>query len=133
VRILSPVLGDKMQTGTAVSTTKESIMFQAKLLDAPQAVGKAQITKMDVSQGTHSHKLKDAGLGLVIGGAVAAGITAMAWRKKGQGSGLDFGRVGDSEFAGVFGGALGAFTGLVIGARQTDNWAPVEIPPSPIL
>jgi hypothetical protein len=129
VRILSAVLGDRKEQGTVVSTTKESIVFQQKSLNVPQTLGVNAISQMDISQGTHSRALKGAFWGLWIGGAVVAGITAATWQKpKDCGFCMDFGRGGDAAMAGVFGGALGAVVGLLVGAMPTETWVPVDIP-----
>jgi hypothetical protein len=131
VRILSPVLGGQKTTGTVVSATKESILFQPRSLETPQALGVSAITRIDVSQGTHSRKLKGAGLGFLIGGLGAAAITAATWSKpKDCFMCMDFGRAGDSAFMGGFGGIVGALAGLIVGSHQTESWRAVEIPRS---
>jgi hypothetical protein len=129
VRILSPVLGEKKEQGTVVSMTSESILFRQKSAQASQSLGVNAITQMDVSRGTHSRKLKGAGLGFVIAGLASAAITAATWQKpKDCFMCMDFGRAGDSAFIGAFGGAVGAVVGLLVGARQTETWEPVYIP-----
>src|SRR4051812_29593650 len=126
VRILSPVLGDQKTTGTLVSGNRESILFQARSLETPQPLGVSAITQMDVLQGTHSHKLKGAGLGFLIGGLGTAAIAAATWKKpKECFMCMDFGRGGDAAFAGAFGGAIGAVVGLLVGSHQTETWMPV--------
>jgi len=129
VRILSPVLGDSKEQGTVISATKESIVFQQKSLNAPQSLGMSAISQIDVSQGTHSRKLKGLAWGFAIGAGLAAGITAATWQKpKDCGFCMDFGRGGDSAIAAPFGGILGGVVGLLFGAMQTESWVPVDIP-----
>jgi hypothetical protein len=129
VRILTPVLGDKKEQGTVLSMTNESILFRQKSAQSSQSLGVNAITQLDVSQGTHSNKLKGAGLGFVIGGVLAAGITAATWKKpKDCFMCMDFGRAGDSAIGGGFGAIVGGVVGLLVGARQTDTWVPVDIP-----
>ena len=131
VRILSPVLGDNKEQGTVVSMTRESIVFQQKSVNAPQSLGVNAISQIDVSQGTHSRKLKGFGWGFAIGAGLAAGITAATWQKpKDCVFCMDFGRGGDAAMAAPFGGVLGGVVGLLFGARQTETWVPVDIPRS---
>jgi hypothetical protein len=129
VRILTPVLGDKKEQGTVVSVTNESILFREKSAQSTQSLGINTITQLDVSRGTHSNKLKGAGWGFVIGSVAAAGITAATWKKpKDCFMCMDFGRAGDSAFAGGLGGIVGSVVGLLVGARQTETWVSVDIP-----
>jgi hypothetical protein len=65
----------------------------------------------------------------VIGGIATAAITAATWKKpKDCFMCMDFGRAGDSAFAGALGGAIGGIVGLMFGARQSDTWVPIDIP-----
>ncbi len=128
VRILSPALGDKSETGTLVSSTSESIVFQRKTLK-PQSLGVGDITRMDVAQGTHARKMKGAAWGFLLGGAAAAGIAAATWKMPTNCYlCIDFGRGGDSAMAGALGGILGGIAGVLVGSRQTDTWVPVRMP-----
>ena len=129
VRILSPALGDNKEQGTVVSMTSESILFRQKSAQASQSLGVNTITRMDVSRGTHSSKLKGTGWGFLIGGVASAAITAATWKKpKDCYMCMDFGRGGDSAMAGALGGTFGAIIGLLVGSRQTETWVPVDVP-----
>jgi hypothetical protein len=136
VRILSPVFGDKTQTATVISSSPESLVFRLNAESAPQTLSTASITRMDVSTGTRSHKLKGALIGLATG-AVLGGIVGYAtWQRptcKNPNGGfgciaIDFGPTGDAAFAAGATGILGTFAGMLIGARHTDTWAPVVVP-----
>jgi hypothetical protein len=136
VRILSPVFGDKTQTATVISSSPESLVFRLNAGSAPQTLSTSTITRMDVSTGTRGHKLKGALIGLATG-AVLGGIVGYATYQRptcnnpNGGFGciaIDFGPSGDAAFVGGAAGILGTFVGMLIGARQTDTWAPVIVP-----
>ena len=133
IRILSPVFGDKKQTATVISSSPESLVFRLSSGSEPQTLSTSTITRMDISTGTRSHKLKGALIGLATG-ALVGGIVGYATYQKptckdpngGFGCfGIDFGPGGDAAFAAGAAGILGTFAGMLIGARHTDNWTPV--------
>jgi hypothetical protein len=138
VRILSPVLGDKRQTVTVISSTPDALVFRQSVQAAPQTLSSAAITRMEVSTGTRAHKMKSALIGLAVG-AAAGGILGYATYQRptcknpnNQIVGclaIDFGPSGDAAFAAGAGGVLGAIVGALIGSRQTDTWVPVTMPP----
>jgi hypothetical protein len=139
VRILSPVFGDQKQTVTVVSSSPESLVYRLTTQSEPQTLSTASITGMDISAGSHSNKLKGLLIGLATG-AVVGGIVGYAtWQRptcKDPNGGfgciaIDFGRSGDAAFAGGLGGIVGAFTGLLIGSRQSEVWVPVTVPAPP--
>jgi hypothetical protein len=135
VRILSPVLGDKRQTVTVVSSTSDALVFRQNAGVAPQTLSSGAITRMEVSTGSRAHKAKGALIGLVAGATVGGILGYATWQRPTcsdpQGFGciaLDFGRSGDAAFAGAAGGILGTIVGALIGTHQTDTWVPVTVP-----
>ena len=138
VRILSPVFGDKTQTGTVVSSSPESLVFRLNAESAPQTLSTSTIKRMDVSIGTRAHKMKGALIGFATGALVGGIVTYATWQRptcKDPNGGfgciaLDFGRSGDAAFAAGGIGILGTFAGMLIGARHTDTWAPVITTPA---
>jgi hypothetical protein len=135
VRILSPVLGDKTQTATVISSSPESLIFRLNAGSEPQTLKPSTITRMDVSTGTRAHKLKGALIGLATGALVGGAVGYATWQKptcKDPNGGFgcisfDFGRGGDAAFAAGGVGILGTIVGTLIGARYTDTWAPVIV------
>jgi hypothetical protein len=133
VRILSPVFGDRTQTGTVVSSSPESLVFRLNAESPTQTLSTSTITRMDVSIGTRAHKMKGALIGFATGALVGGAVAYATWQRptcKDVNGGFgciafDFGRGGDAAFAAGGIGILGTFAGMLIGARHTDTWAPV--------
>ena len=132
VRISSPTLGDKYQTGSVVSVTSDTLVFLPAKQSTSMAISTPNIVRMDVARGTHTSKLKGGLLGLALGVGVGAAIGAATYKPPKCGGGqwcIDlFGRQGDAVVGGVAGGLLGTISGLIIGGRQTDTWVPVAVP-----
>jgi len=133
VRILSPVFGDKTQTGTVVSSSPESLVFRLSAESPPQTLSTSTITRMDVSIGTRAHKMKGALIGFATGALVGGVVTYATWQRptcKDPNGGFgciafDFGRSGDAAFAAGGIGILGTIVGALIGTQHRDTWAPV--------
>ena len=133
VRILSPVFGDKTQTGTVVSSSPESLVFRLSAESPPQTLSTSTITRMDVSIGTRAHKMKGALIGFATGALVGGVVTYATWQRptcKDPNGGFgciafDFGRSGDAAFAAGGIGILGTIVGALIGTQHRDSWAPV--------
>jgi hypothetical protein len=135
VRVLTPAFGK--QEGTAVSVTKDSLIFRAANDAAFQPIPVAQITKLDVSTGTYSRKGTYAGVGLLIGAGLGAIAGAASYPKPtcdnrvqmcfnnivGPGS-----RKGSAILGGVLLGLVGAGVGAWVGSDPIDKWAPVALP-----
>ncbi len=67
VRVLSPVFGDQKQAGHVVSTTSDTLVFLPAKQSTSIAIGTPYIFAIDVANGTHTKKLTDALVGLLIG------------------------------------------------------------------
>jgi hypothetical protein len=130
VRIHSPIFSDNPQVGTVVKAQGDTLQFRPWRGTTSTAVGLTDISRLDLYQGTHGRKAKGALIGFLIGGGLAAGITAATWKKPTNGCGLcvDFGRGGDAAVAGLFGGVAGGLLGFLVGAHETDTWARVWLP-----
>lgn len=134
IRVLSPVLGDKMKTGTAVSVAGDTLLFRLPRQSTSQALRTGAITKMDLSTGTRAHKAKGAMIGFAAGavaGAILAYTTYSRPSCQSQALGciqLDLGRGGDTALGAGLGGVLGLLVGTIAGTRQTDTWVPVRMP-----
>ena len=125
VRIQAPIFSDNTQVGTVVKTQGDTLQFRPWRGTTSTAVGLRDITGLDVYQGTHDRKAKGALIGFLVGGGIAAGVAAAAWKPSAS---FDFGRGGDAAFAGLFGGLAGGLVGFLVGAHETDTWIPVRLP-----
>ena len=131
VRIVSPILGDRRQTGIIAASTSDTLIFRPAARDAsPIAIATPNIARIEVDSGTHSRKAKGALAGFLIGVGAGALIGAATYQKP-KPCGFCFiedSRGFDAALGGFLGGAVGAITGAVIGSRQTESWVPVAVP-----
>ena len=126
-RILSPVLGDKKQSGTIVSATPDTLFFRQSAQSPAQSLSTSQIASIEIARGTHTRGRKGALIGFLLGAGVGA-ATAAATYEPCECIALDFGRGGSAAFGGFLGGILGAGIGALVGMRHTDTWVPLEVP-----
>jgi hypothetical protein len=132
IRILSPVLGDKAQTATALSVLADTLVFRRQAGGSEALSGDA-ITHLDISTGMRAHKAKGALIGFVTGVA-AGGILGYATYKKPKcGTGewcigvMDFGQSGSAAFGAGLVGLVGLGVGAIVGAHETETWTPVSL------
>jgi hypothetical protein len=130
VKILSPVLGDRAQTGNVVSAGADTLVFRQSRDAASVAIPTPNIVKMDLSRGTHTRKARGALLGLLIGAAAGAAIGAASYKKPKPCELCFFAetRAFDTTLGGVLGGIIGTGVGVIVGALRTDTWVPVAVP-----
>jgi hypothetical protein len=132
VRILSPVLGDKKEIGTAVTATPDTLFFRQSAQGETRVLSTAMIAGIDVSAGKRSSKMKGALVGFLAGAALG-GIVGNVVGKEAENCDYCFNPSSRAELTMIvagLGGALGAGVGAVVGMRQTDIWLPVAIPRS---
>ncbi len=129
VRILSPVLGDREQTGYVVSSTSDTLVFLPAKQSTSTAISTPNIIRIEVAHGTHTQKMNDALVGLLVGAGGGA-IIGYATYKRPRPCDfcIDFGPGGQAAIAGGLGAILGTFVGVIAGSRQTDTWVPVAVP-----
>ena len=132
VRILSPALGNQLQTGSVVSATSDTVVILPAKQSFSTSIRTPDIARIEVARGTHTRKLQGALLGL-FGGAAAGAIYASATYKPPKCEPgtfcLDlFGQGGDAVAGGVLGGLVGTVVGMIVGDRKTDTWVPVAVP-----
>lgn len=132
VRILSPVLGDRAQTGSVVSATSDTLVFLPAKQSASTAVSTPNIARVDVSQGAHTHKLRGALLGFLAGAGAGLVIGSATYKPPKCDPNVwcmdMFGEAGNTVIGGVLGGLLGTITGVLIGSHESDNWVQVKLP-----
>jgi hypothetical protein len=127
VRILSPALGDKKQSGTVISTTPDTLFFRQSAQAPVRALSTSQIARMDIARGTHTRGKRGALIGFLLGAGAGAAIAAATY-KPCECFAVDFGRGGDAAIGAVLGGVLGGVTGGIVGMRQADTWVPLNVP-----
>ena len=127
VRLTAVALGGKRETGILVSANKDSVSFRPASLDNSVSFRTADVTHLEVSQGTHTRKAKGALLGFLIVGGITGGLVAATWDKDHTGF-IDFGRWGDAAIVGGELGLLGALVGTIVGSRATESWHTVSVP-----
>ena len=132
VRILSPVLGDRPQTGNVVSATSDTLVFTPAKESFTTALSTPKISRVDVAQGTSTHKLRGSLLGFLAGagsGLIIGSATYKPPKCDPDVWCLDmFGQGGSTVAGGVLGALFGTITGLLIGSHETDNWVQVTVP-----
>jgi hypothetical protein len=127
VRILSPVLGRTVQTGSIVSATSDTLVFRRGAQSTSTPIGTPSIVTIDVAQRTHTRKLTGGVLGLAIGAGVGAIIGDVTYKPCTNCFDI-FGRSGNVVAGSILGGLAGTLTGVIVGNRQFDNWVPVTVP-----
>jgi len=127
VRVTSVALGRAPVTGTLMSETIDSITFQPTGFTTTTALGTSQVTRLEVSRGTHRRVFKSALIGFVVGAAAAGAIGYATWQKT---SGFDFGRGADAAADASIGGLAGGLVGGLVGAKPVESWQSVSIPRS---
>jgi hypothetical protein len=80
VRILSPILGRTVQTGSIVSATSDTLVFRRGTQSTSTPIAAPSIVSIDVAQGTHTRKLAGGLLGLALGAGVEAIIGDVTYK-----------------------------------------------------
>jgi len=127
VRILSPIFGDRAQTGSVISATSDTLVFMPAKTSNSTAISTPNIVRLDVSSGTHSNKLKGALLGFVLGAGMGAAIGSATYKPCSNCFDI-LGRGGAIAAGSVVGGLVGTAGGMIIGSRPSDTWVPVPVP-----
>jgi len=132
VRISSPVLGDKLQVGSVLSATSDTLVFLAAKQSTSTAIGTPNIVGMDVARGTHTSKMKGSLMGFLLGAGSGAALGAATYKRPKCDPDvwcLDmFGQGGQAAVGAILGAVSGTMLGLIIGSRPTENWVPVAVP-----
>jgi hypothetical protein len=127
VRILSPVFGDRAQTGSVISATSDTLVFMPAKTSNSTAIGTPNIARLDVSNGTHTRKLGGAILGFALGAGVGAAIGSATYTPCVNCFDM-FGRSGNVAIGSFLGALAGMAGGMIIGSRPSENWVPVPVP-----
>ena len=127
-RILSPVLGGERRVGTVESVTGDTLRFRPAE-GFSVSLKPSDITRIDVSTGTHTAKAKWAAIGFLVGAAAGAGIGSATYKQCRDSFaciGDIGGRSGSVALGAVFGGLLGGAAGTLWGTRRLETWVPVS-------
>jgi hypothetical protein len=123
------VLGDQKQTGSVVSTTSDTLVFLPAKQSTSTAISTPYIFAIDVAHGTHTQKLTDALVGLLVGAGGGAIIGYATYKRpKPCAFCIDFGPGAQAIAVGALGAIGGGLVGVIFGLRQTDTWVPVSVP-----
>jgi len=130
VRIQSAVLGIGRQVGTVESVAGDTLHFRRAEDGASAALKSSDITRIEVSAGTHTSKAKGAAIGLLVGAAVGAAIGAAIY-KPCHSDGFEClgdigGRSMESAAYGILGALTGGIAGALFGSRHRETWKPVS-------
>lgn len=124
VRIQSPLLGDKKQTGTVISATPDTLFFYGQSGD--RFLSTSQIARIEIARGTHTRGRKGLAIGLLVGAALGAATAAATYEP--SGSYAVFDRGGAAALGGGFGGIVGAIIGGLAGMQLRETWVPLDVP-----
>jgi len=127
VRIQSPVLGVQRQVGTIEAVAGDTIHFRRVEDGASASLTPSDISKIEVSAGTHTSKAKGAAIGLLVGGAVGAVIGGATYTPcEGLACIGDIGgRSGSVVAVGILGALTGGIAGALWGSQHRETWKPV--------
>jgi hypothetical protein len=123
-RILGPTTDSQYTLIKVASATPDSLHYRLDHVFETRGVAWRQISKMEVSSGSHSNFLRGVGLGLLVGIVAGAALGAAS------ADGVDGYTPGAT--AALFAipvGMLGAVAGAVLGlVARTEDWIPVAVP-----
>ena len=127
IRLTAVPTGKERQTGTLISANSDSVTFRPATLNNSVAFRTADVTRLEVSHGTHTWRAKGAMLGFMIVGGITGAMTAATWDKEHAGF-MDFGRWGDAAIVGGTLGVVGAIVGAIAGTHANETWHSVPLP-----
>jgi len=130
-RILAPTTDSKYTLITVISTSTDSLRYSLEPSLDTKSLAWQQISKMEVTTGSHGRVARGAGIGFLVG--LIGGAALGAHASKGSGREADQLRGVAAVVNGLLGGALGGFVGGVIGSTQrSEDWVPVILPRSSV-
>ena len=110
--------------GAVVTQSADTLVFRRDADGSTVAVPVGQVSRLDMSGGTRTHKLRGATIGLLAGVGIGALLGLATGPDQCTGECL-FGPQFAAAVVGTAGGVVGALVGTLIGARSTEIWNPV--------
>ena len=123
-------IGDRVRTGTLLSTSPDSMVIQEPK-NVAFSVATKDVLRLEVVRGQQTHKLKGTVIGFLSGAALGALLGAATYKPSkcpGATWCLDFGEEFNVAGGAVVGAGAGTLIGLMIGAAPRDKWATVAVP-----
>ena len=114
--------------GRVMSSDGDTIVVKTDGDGNTIAVPMVRVTRVDVSGGTRTHRLRGTGVGFLGGATIGALAGLASYRAPKCGSGvfcLDSGPEAAAMGGAATGGVLGAVVGLLVGSTSTELWDPI--------
>jgi hypothetical protein len=105
-------------TGTVLQMDADSVFLRDGA--GRSALAQSDLTRLELSRGVETHKLRDGSLGFLAGAVLGAALIRSGANENDDEFGIGTAVMGLSAM--VAGGALGAVTGVAIGARGHERW-----------
>ncbi len=123
---VSSVARLKPVTGVVLTSTRDSLLVRAEPAGDTATFAVAQLSRLEVSAGSRTHRLRGAALGFGSGAVLGALVGVATYTKPDcRDFCLDFGPGFDAAAGAVFLGAVGSVAGLLIGSRSSESWVSV--------
>jgi hypothetical protein len=106
-------------SGTVVQVGADSVFLRNDGA-GPLALAQSDVTRLEVSRGVQTHKLRNGSLGFLAGAVIGVALIKSGSNENDDEFGIATAVVGLSAM--LTGGVLGAVTGAVIGARGHERW-----------
>lgn len=126
VRVFGPSVVSGGLVGVVVGLVPDTLAIRPAERSDTVVVALSALTRLELSTGQHSHTLKGAGVGLLLGGV--GGWIAGSASGDDRGSWYGYTAREKAHMGAVLFGAAGALVGAAIGGRPTEGWAPVRLP-----
>ena len=123
---VSSVARLKPVTGVVLASTRDSLLVRAEPAGDTATFAVAQLSRLEVSAGSRTHRLRGAALGFGSGAVLGALVGVATYRKSDcREFCFDFGPGADAAAGAVVLGTVGTVAGLLIGWRSSESWVPV--------
>lgn len=132
VRVAAAHRGDAI-TGVVVRHSSDSLILRSDKDSGTVALPTAQLSRLEVSRGRRTQKVRGAGIGF-LSGAVIGALVGLATYEDPSCSGeawvcLDFGPQFDAAVGATLLGGVGALVGTMMGSRERELWRPAPASP----
>jgi hypothetical protein len=118
-------------TGALVASSADTLVLRADKTGDTVSVPLSRVSRLDISRGTRTHKLRGAKIGFFGGmgvGAVTATLIESNARESNCVSFCDFNKTFAPIVGAFFGAVGGVIAGTAVGAWPTETWLPFSGP-----